>query len=96
MGYISTVRRRTSNPLNIMNPISQLINFLHLPPNQSSLNLISTIQHIHKSNYTLHYLFINDQYLLIYTFNHFHTLNNPITTHLTYHPTIQHLLNSIN
>ena len=66
-------------------PITQLINFLHLPPSQSSINLINSIQHFHKQQFTYYYIHHNHQILIIYSFNHFKTLSNPITTILTYH-----------
>ena len=78
-----------------MSPIHQLINSLNLPPNQSSINLLSTIQHINFKQFTIYYIQINNQFLLIYTYNHFKTLNQPITTYLTYHQSLHHLLTTI-
>lgn len=78
-----------------LKPIHQLINFLNLPPNQSSFNILNNIKSTHKKQFTIYYLPINNQYLLIFTYNHFKTLSQPITTYLTYYPTLTSLINSI-
>ena len=71
--------------------ISELIDFLHLPPNQSSLNLFKQIKSITHSHYITHYLHINNQYLLISSFDFFKTLSNPNILHLKYFPTLSSL-----
>lgn len=76
------------------NPITQLIDFLHLPPTQSSLNLLSKIKSIPHKNFIHYYIPHNNQILHIYSTNLFATISNPSTTYLTYHPTLQHLLNT--
>ena len=68
-----------------------LIDFLNLPPNQSSINLLKSIKTIDSGQYKYTYLFVNNKYLLISSYNYLKTLSNPLITHLIYFDNLNQL-----